>query len=297
MDVLIIGGGPSGLLAAKTLAKLGLSVLVLERNDSYDKISRACSMQLVLDDDYEGEGIQIREDSLYFPISNFSVLYHGTLVPIYHKYYHSPKDHKIHFARENGNLPLSYKFDKALLLKELYQAACKLSPLAKELTRAEVLCTSSCSIDAYLPMQTPYHGNVLVIGDAAAYMEVEVQGAFLCGFHAAHAIFYELLGENGFAGYADWWKNSFEFNREDHMQVSQGYALVPTYTDDELDYLFALLEHDCLYGTYSQYKTSKLIWNAIHTHRSKIETEFPGLYAKILRNPDLTLSSTFSRRF
>ena len=102
----------------------------------------------------------------------------------------------------------------------------------------------------------------------------------MCGYKAAIAIDKELKGENGFEEYTDWWNNSFEFNNDDYMLVSQGYALVPTYTDDELDYLFALIENEVLEGTYSQYKTPKLIWNAILKHKEKIQNEKPEIYKK-----------------
>jgi len=37
-----------------------------------------------------------------------------------------------------------------------------------------------------------------VIGDAAAYVEVETQGALMCGYRAGQAIAQELKGEKGF---------------------------------------------------------------------------------------------------
>lgn len=46
-DLIIIGGGPAGLLAAKTAAEQGLSVTVIEKSKNYDKILRACSMQFI----------------------------------------------------------------------------------------------------------------------------------------------------------------------------------------------------------------------------------------------------------
>ena len=77
------------------------------------------------------------------------------------------------------------------------------------------------------------------------------------------------------------------------MRVAQGYALVPTYRDDELDYLFALTEDEVLEGTISQYKTPRLLWDSILRHKEKIARERPELYEKIRRNHEMTLQGTF----
>jgi flavin-dependent dehydrogenase len=149
-----------------------------------------------------------------------------------------------------------------------------------------------CTVKAYESLKVPYRGNVLVIGDAAAYVEVEVQGGFLCGFHGAHAVKKELEGKNGFDDYTKWWQESFEFNGDEYLLVAQGYALTPTYTDDELDYLFALTEDQVLEGTYSQYLSPKLMWASILRHEEKISRERPEIYEKIKKNRELTLEST-----
>ena len=65
------------------------------------------------------------------------------------------------------------------------------------------------------------------------------------------------------------------------LQVQQGYAFVPTYTDDEIDYLFLLCEDVTLDGSFSQYKSSKMIWDAILRDPERIERERPGLMKKI----------------
>ncbi len=94
-------------------------------------------------------------------------------------------------------------------------------------------------------------------------MEVETQGALMCGFYAAEAAFMELDGQSGFDQYTRWWQQAFEFNGPDALRVAQGYALTPTYNDDELDYLFGLVEGEMLPGSYSQYHTPKYMWDAI----------------------------------
>lgn len=175
----------------------------------------------------------------------------------------------------------------------IYKNVIKNSPLKMNFETAKLIDKQGCAVKAFSSLKTPYRGNILVIGDSAAFVEVEVQGGLMCGYYAANAIKKELQGRNGFEEYTNWWKDAFEFNSDEYLLVSQGYALVPTYTDDELDYLFALIEGDILEGTYSQYKTPKLIWNAILLHKDKIERERPSIYEKINKMNTMTLTDTF----
>ncbi len=427
--ILIVGAGPAGLWAAHELKLKGYEVLVIEQKNDFSILRRACSMQFIIDDDYEGEGVVIREGNLYFPKSDFSVPYTGKLVPLYNKYYHSPEDHIIRFARNDGRDPFSYKFDKRKLLEDLFNlcvsegiefmlgtsaiggtdcgnyvelevsyyvngvhkketvrgsklviaegvnsslctkfgmndsrmhlatALClkyivegvqnveagswnlyygkkyhsnaavivgpslygdgifevtisgdknrspaaiyndftTASPMSKNFAGVKLVDKQGCSVKAYTSMKNPCRGNVIVIGDSAAFVEVEVQGALLCAKHAADAVEKELNGENGWEGYTLWWLSSFEFNGDEHMRVAQGYALVPFFTDDELDVLFGLAEGTCLYGTYSQYKTPKLIWDEIFAHVEEIRISNPDLYEKIQKRKEMTLSNAFAK--
>jgi flavin-dependent dehydrogenase len=138
-----------------------------------------------------------------------------------------------------------------------------------------------CSVKAFTPIKKPYSGNTLIIGDAAAFVEVQLQGAFSCGLKSAEAVAKEIEGKNGFEQYTKWWLDTFEFNSEGMMRVQQGYALIPTYTDDEIDYLFSLCEGITLDGSWSQYKTPKMIWGTILRDPDRIKRERPALFQKI----------------
>jgi flavin-dependent dehydrogenase len=175
----------------------------------------------------------------------------------------------------------------------IYHYFTEKSPRSSMFEKATVVHKTGCGVKAYTSLLVPSKGNALAIGDAAAYVEVENQGALMCGFHAGKAVAKELTGEKGFEEYTQWWQKSFEFNGPDALQVAQGYALVPTYSDDELDYLFALTEDTILPGTISQYRSPKLMWDAILRHREKIARERPELSEKIKRNQEMTLKGTF----
>jgi flavin-dependent dehydrogenase len=167
------------------------------------------------------------------------------------------------------------------------------SPLTHMFNDSQLIDKHACSLRTFNALPVPYKGNVLVAGDSAAYIEVEVQGGLMCGYHAANAVASELNGENGFEQYTTWWQKSFEFNSDDYLKVAQGYALVPTYSDDELDYLFSLIEDEVLEGTFSQYKTPKVMWSAMLMHKERIAREKPNLYKKVCTIDTMSLSTTF----
>ncbi|HEY8462680.1 MAG TPA: NAD(P)/FAD-dependent oxidoreductase [Bacillota bacterium] len=176
----------------------------------------------------------------------------------------------------------------------IYENVTQNSPLKNHFANAKIVDKQGCAVKAFASLKVPYSGNIITIGDSAAFVEVEVQGALMCGYRAAKAIQEELQGNAGFEDYTRWWNESFEFNRDDYLLVSQGYALVPTYSDDELDYLFALIEGKTLEGTYSQYKTPKLIWDAILANKAQIQRERPQIFAKIAKMNSMTLTATFN---
>lgn len=420
-DVVIVGAGPAGLMAAKTAAEKGLTVGLIEKKSDVSRVTRACCQQLIMDEHFEGESVQLKEGKLCFPTNAFEVDYVGPAHHVTDKYYISPAGHKIHFSYRDKK-PIVMKFDKGLLLQSLWEQCEKLGVeiknstvaynatdigegmevslmrrgkqstirakrliaadgvnsriaaslgmnkgrmffttahcilyfmewvrgfeptaiksyfglgykssvpvimgpslhdsnvacliimgnqkqrpdevfqnvtakgiLSSQFEKAKVVNKLGCSVKAYTSMRVPYKNNVLVIGDAAGYVEVEIQGGLMCGYRAGDAVFQELAGERGFEQYTQWWQTSFEFNSDEYLRVAQGFALVPTYTDNELDYLFALIEDEVLEGTYNQYKSPRLMWDAILKHRDRIAQERPDLYAKI-QSKKLTLSDVF----
>jgi flavin-dependent dehydrogenase len=77
-DVLVVGAGPAGLMAAKTAGENGLRVALLERKEHIVDINRACTMMvLVLNEYIFGERITFntRDGRLCFPVNGFSVRY------------------------------------------------------------------------------------------------------------------------------------------------------------------------------------------------------------------------------
>lgn len=177
---------------------------------------------------------------------------------------------------------------------DLYEFFTKKSPMAPRFENAKIERTHCCTTKAYSPLERPYQGNCLIIGDAAAFVEVQAQGALNCGYWAANAVAKELEGENGFQEYTDTWLESFEFNKDGMRQVTSGYALIPYYTDEEVVYLFSLLDGVTMKGSWSQYESPRMLWAEIHKNDEKIQRERPEIWEKIQKQQAKTLSDSLS---
>ncbi len=164
---------------------------------------------------------------------------------------------------------------------EIFKNITQKGDLSWAFKKAKLVKAVGCTLKTFTAMPKPWRDNSIVIGDAAAFVEVETQGALMCGYRAALAVEKELTGTKGFDEYTTWWQDSFEFNSPDVMRVAQGFALVPKYTDEELDYLFGLVEGERLEGTYNQYRSPEIMWNAIMGHSEEIKKERSELYEKI----------------
>lgn len=178
--------------------------------------------------------------------------------------------------------------------EELYEFFTKKGPVAYMFENAKVERKHCCSTKAFSPLSKPCKGNCVVIGDAAAFVEVQAQGALNCGYWAADAVAKELEGKNGFQEYTDTWLDTFEFNKDGMKQVTTGYALIPYYTDEEVVYLFSLFDGVTFKGSWSQYESPRMMWDEIHKHDDRIKKERPEIWEKIVKQQSKTLSDSMS---
>jgi flavin-dependent dehydrogenase len=428
-DLLVIGGGPAGLMAAKTAAEMGLEVCVVERKKTLQRITRTCCASFYLEADYMSETTQFEKGKLHFPRTGFSVDYSGSFWPIREKFGFSPGGYKWHMVRFESpdyskDTPLSVVLDKEALLGGLLDEVKGLgvevmtgvraerienakdgvrveikrhgqpvslggkkgvvadgvnsrmvdtlglnagrkvlgpralfveyviegvenphpnavvqfagekiakfaplllwpnskglarllaitrvpeyptplneyfmreSPYASWFARARVVEKTGGTIVSRSAISEPCVGNIMIIGDAAAFIEVENQGAMMCGFKVGKAVVQELGGRSGFEAYTDWWKQSFEFN---NPELLKGMAVIPLlqsagFTDSDLDYLHSLVDGEDLFGTCSQYRSGAEIWKGILRHGERIEKERPVLYEKVKGVMELNIDETF----
>ncbi|MBN2108691.1 MAG: NAD(P)/FAD-dependent oxidoreductase [Deltaproteobacteria bacterium] len=134
-DVVIVGGGPAGLMAAKVAGENGLSVALLERKENIAEIQRCCATMFAIEDEYYlGERMYFNEEKrrLVFPVTGFTVPYDGPYKNFYAWHlYTSDAQHVIKLGSYENNVAkgsrgrLSVTYSKAHLIKSLLADAQK----------------------------------------------------------------------------------------------------------------------------------------------------------------------------
>ena len=97
-DVIVVGAGPAGFLAAKAAGENGLKVALLERKSDPKQLTRACGQTLVsMNEYYFGDlvGYNNRDKRIFFPVYSFSFKYDGPHRNIYSPHIYTPNGHKI----------------------------------------------------------------------------------------------------------------------------------------------------------------------------------------------------------
>jgi len=135
-DLIVVGGGPGGLMAAKTAAEDGLKVILIERKKDLTKIYRACAQLFYTHkvtaspDDEAGKAhadgyiepvsIELFADKcrFNFPGPGFSLDYSGSYTPVYHWIDMSPSKHIIHRHKLYNKVWALY-YDKEVYLAGL----------------------------------------------------------------------------------------------------------------------------------------------------------------------------------
>jgi len=128
-DLIVVGGGPSGLEAAKTAAQNGLRVALLERKSHPAMIQRSCAQMFLMNmDGFYNEWMYFsREQQRWiFPVNNFSVNYRGPYRDFYACHFIAPNavdrieigDYEANAA---GRGRAAAVFDKGVLLDGLFE--------------------------------------------------------------------------------------------------------------------------------------------------------------------------------
>jgi flavin-dependent dehydrogenase len=132
-DLIVVGGGPTGLMAAKTAAEDGLRVALVERKKNITTINRACLQILYVQkiSPLAGgktymEPVTVATDGnacrFHFPIPGFSVAYNGPLRPYLNWIQISPAGNQVHRFKPNDRI-WGFNYDKEIFLAGLLAAA------------------------------------------------------------------------------------------------------------------------------------------------------------------------------
>ncbi|HUT84217.1 MAG TPA: FAD-dependent monooxygenase [Thermodesulfobacteriota bacterium] len=407
-DLVIVGAGPGGLMAARTARQEGLKVLLVEQKSEIARVRRTCAEALITKPNCDGETVTVEGEKIIFHINDFSIRYRGPWVEMKQLLRIAPGGSKMIIEREET--PVARIFNKEVLLEgllsEVQKSGCEIANetigvkaenteggvivtlqskgkprevrskiaiaadgvnsrivqslgLNKErklfgtprvvsyilrdvkssfpnafimfqgkaysggqigygmpkaprkagdpplyevsgfteealnqflaqgkfsswFKDAKVVYKTSAVLNFFDPILNPVAGKVMIVGDAASFIEVYVQGAIMYGFRAAKAAAKELREGNGFADYVSYWRESYEYNRPVKREQAIRTALgIPTLGDGELDYLFALLEPQKIRSYYDEFDAPQHIIAAVMSHIPRIRQERPDLAGKI----------------
>lgn len=99
-DVIIVGGGPAGLMAARSATEEGLKVALIERKKDIPKIHRTCGGVININEPAFGEMVRYDEKKREFDFTNkgFTVRYDGPSQDVFGFHLYSPGGKRLEFG-------------------------------------------------------------------------------------------------------------------------------------------------------------------------------------------------------
>lgn len=97
-DVIVVGAGPAGFVAARAAGESGFDVALLERKPDLTQLNRACGQTLDSANEYLHHDLfrcNVRNKRLSFPAHGFSVKYDGPYWNAYGWEMYSPHGNRI----------------------------------------------------------------------------------------------------------------------------------------------------------------------------------------------------------
>jgi flavin-dependent dehydrogenase len=134
-DVVVVGAGPAGLLAARAVAENGFDVAVVERRDRIESIGRTCGQSLLPPNEYFFGNLfhyNRRDRRFCFPNIGLSFPYSGAIKELYDWNLVSPAGNTIHFGYPENyappfpgmvKAPIALVYDKETMVQDLLSEA------------------------------------------------------------------------------------------------------------------------------------------------------------------------------
>lgn len=124
-DVIVVGAGPAGLIAAWKAAEKGLKVLLIEKKSSPAEALRTTGNAFRNRSPINGEMVSVHKQGdrsvVHFHNSNFDVAYSGRLIDSYDQYSFSNAGYCVRTTR--SDYPQQYFYDMAVLQGDLLEKA------------------------------------------------------------------------------------------------------------------------------------------------------------------------------
>lgn len=418
-DLIIVGGGPAGLMASKVAAEGGLAVLLVERKKDVSRITRSCCSMWINEPMTHGECISVEADRVVFRLHDFSIKYTGERIDLRQYIRFSPGGKRVVF--ENEYDPVAIAFDKSDLLSTLLKEVESLgvhvhsdtlcvdvengdeevsvrlrdgcgeriehgryliladgvnSPMGAKLgfdrdrtlfgrfqvlsfffkdvdcpcppafmnfvgkghlrdamgnvymlpkpgvgessetvyevsigspvgdaislldkmryfteegyfsgwfKHAKRVYQNSAVLDFRTPLTPPVRGQVIVAGDAAAFIETYVQGALQYGRSAAEAVIGTMREGKDCSCYIDHWKETYGYNQPGEIEKATQIYGINQLSDAELDYIFGFTEGEKHRGYVNEFNDFERMRKAIFAHMDTMKRDKPDLAQKIER--------------
>ena len=129
-DVIIVGAGPAGAVAAKVAGENGLKAALIERKTDIGIIRRICTMIIGINEEGFGEYLTYNQKNkvFVFPHNGFSLKYDGPTRNIYGFHIISPSAHRFQLgdvtkAKAEKHPPVALMVDKGYWMKILVDEA------------------------------------------------------------------------------------------------------------------------------------------------------------------------------
>jgi flavin-dependent dehydrogenase len=148
------------------------------------------------------------------------------------------------------------------------------SPFSELFAGAKIVARQACNMDLRPPIREAARGNVICVGDNAAFAEVAIKGAMGCGYMAARCSKDALEGRDGNAAYNDYWQHAFNFFSPQYNRRANGVRSIPEVLTD--------VEADDLIGWMEDRGISGLPNDVVIEHREQLEHDLPDVCGKLL---------------
>ncbi|MBW2220894.1 MAG: NAD(P)/FAD-dependent oxidoreductase [Deltaproteobacteria bacterium] len=246
-DLIVVGAGPAGIMAAKVAAQNGLSVVLLERKKNIPAIGRSCATMFAIEDDYlfgERMFFNDKQKRLVFPVNGFSVSYDGPHKNFYGQMLYAPDGKaclKIGDYEENlrkgDSGRLSVVYDKETLLRGMLREAEEMGAQIIPGMNVNGVTRSEKSLTVTTMTDNTFEGTFVIAADGLNSRIADVLGLNKkrIFYGTVTTISYEVTGVSLPAPYTYKMTNIFE---EKHG-IPLTYGIVPKATGDETFWFFA----------------------------------------------------------